>query len=175
MGWMWEYIKKPMTVGAVVPSSRFLVAKMVKPIDFSKAKNIVELGAGTGVVTKEILRQMRKDAKLTVFEIHPPFVEQLQQLNDRRMDILSTPAEQLATHVQGADAIISSLPLIAFPKKTVLKILGAVKKSLKPTGTFVQFQYAPKSRRLLKEHFSEVSLDFTPLNIPPAFVYRCRP
>lgn len=174
MRFLLEYLQKPKTVGAVVPSSRFLAAKMLKPVDFSKARTIVELGAGTGVFTKRILKRMRKDAKLTVFEINPVFIAKLSTIKHPRMTLLAKPAEQLTRHVTKADVVISSLPLMSFPEKTVKKILAEVKKSLKPDGQYIQFQYGLKSRKLLKQLFAEVSLDFTPLNVPPAFVYRCR-
>ncbi len=90
------------------------------------------------------------------------------------MNLVPQRAEQLAKHVAQADAIISSLPLMAFPTPTVRKIIAEVKKSLKPGGIYVQFQYGLKSKKLLDKHFDDVSIDFTPLNIPPAFVYRCR-
>ena len=174
VGFLTEYLRKPFVIGAVAPSSRFLAAKMLKPVDFKNARTIVELGAGTGVFTKRILTRMRKDAQLHVFEIHPPFVEKLSRIKDKRMNLVPQRAEQLAKHVAQADAIISSLPLMAFPTPTVRKIIAEVKKSLKPGGIYVQFQYGLKSKKLLARHFDDVSIDFTPLNIPPAFVYRCR-
>jgi phospholipid N-methyltransferase len=147
---------------------------MLKPVDFANARTIVELGAGTGVFTKQLLKRMRNDARLHAFEIHPPFLKQLLRIKDARMKLVPQRAEQLATHVAQADAIISSLPLMAFPTTTVNKIITAVKQSLKPGGVYVQFQYGLKSKTLLKQHFNNVSIDFTPLNIPPAFIYRCR-
>ena len=56
-------------VGAVAPSSKFLMKKRLKSVDFSKAKVIVELGPGTGVFTKGILDKMTDDAKLFSFEL----------------------------------------------------------------------------------------------------------
>ena len=124
MQFLLEYLQKPKMVGAVVPSSRFLAAKMLKPVDFLKARTIVELGAGTGVFTKEILKRMHRDAQLHVFEINPMFVKQLRELEQQGVRILGKPAEQFTKHVTGADVVISSLPLMAFPDKTVKKILA---------------------------------------------------
>lgn len=174
VGFLTEYLRKPFVIGAVAPSSRFLAAKMLKPVDFTNARTIVELGAGTGVFTKRILKRMHRDAHLHVFEIHQPFLEQLGGIKDKRMKLVPERAEQLSKHVAQADAIISSLPLMAFPAPTVRKIIAEVKKSLKPGGVYVQFQYGLKNKTLLKQHFDDVGIDFTPLNIPPAFVYRCR-
>jgi len=174
MSFLLEYLRKPQVIGAVAPSSRFLAAKMLKPVDFSKARTIVELGAGTGVFTKEIIKRMHRDAELHVFEINPTFLPRLQALEQDGVRVLDKPAEQLSMHVRRADVIISALPLMTFPDKTVNKILAEVKKSLKPGGQYIQFQYGLKSKAVLERHFSEVKLGFTPLNVPPAFVYHCK-
>ncbi|MEM1215016.1 MAG: ribosomal RNA adenine dimethylase, partial [Bacteroidota bacterium] len=72
-----EGLRNMRTVGTVTPSSRFLCESMLKGIDFSKAKFLVELGAGDGVVTKHILKRMRPDARLLAFEVQPDFCELL--------------------------------------------------------------------------------------------------
>ncbi|HAP01681.1 MAG TPA: hypothetical protein DCQ93_07140, partial [Bacteroidetes bacterium] len=79
-------------VGAVMPSSRYLVREMIKPIDFSKAHLIVEYGPGHGNITKEILKKMLPDAKLLVFEINPPFIEELEKIKDNRLHIYAMGA-----------------------------------------------------------------------------------
>lgn len=174
MGFLTECLKKPRIIGSVTPSSRFLAAKMLKPIDFSSARKIVELGAGTGVFTRRILRRMRPQSSLFVFEINPQFAGQLRMIKDKRMKLLTSSAAQLTKHVRDADVIVSSLPFAMFSERSVRRIINEVKRALKPGGMFVQYQYSLKSYNLLKQHFAEVSLDFTPLNILPAFVYLCR-
>lgn len=54
---LFQYIVNPRTVGAILPSSRFLGDKMVKRINFAKAKYIIEYGPGTGVFTEELLEK----------------------------------------------------------------------------------------------------------------------
>lgn len=174
MGFLLEYLRHPLRIGAVAPSSRFLAEKMLAPVDFSSALTMAELGAGTGAFTREILKRMHPRATLFAFEIHPPFLKQLEAIADKRLTIVNKPAEHLTKHVRQADAIISSLPLMAFPERAVLRILQEVKAALHQDGVYVQFQYTLTSRALLQQHFSDVTVDFTPLNIPPAFVYCCR-
>ena len=65
-----ESIRNIKTVGTITRSSKFLCKGMVKHVDFDNAKTIVELGAGDGVITKHILRSMRKDAILLCFEVN---------------------------------------------------------------------------------------------------------
>jgi phospholipid N-methyltransferase len=72
-----EFIKERKTVGAVLPSSKFLAAKMLKGVDFSKNLNIVELGPGTGIFTKEILKKMTDNSNLISIELNKSFYNQL--------------------------------------------------------------------------------------------------
>ena len=173
------FLKQGKDVGSITPSSKFLVKKMIEPIDFSKAKTIVEFGPGTGVITLEILKNMREDARLIVFEINEEFLTKLRKITDHRMEIVSDSAEHLEKHfsekgIDKADYIISSLPLAVIPKKTEYAILNSAKKTLRASGSFVQFQYSIASLRKLKDIFDEVKIDFTAVNIPPAFVFTCR-
>ena len=71
------FFKERKQVGALAPSSKFLVKKMCDKIDFSTAKNIVELGPGTGVFTEEILKRANPDCKIFVIELNTEFYEYL--------------------------------------------------------------------------------------------------
>ena len=175
-----EFLKKKNKVGAVAPSSRFLRKKMLKHIDFEKATVIVELGSGTGAFTFEILEKLAPDGKLIVFETNKQFYETLaKKINDERFVFVNQSAEKLPEILkeQGLDKvdyIISSLPLAILPDKVKNNILSGIKKSLKAEGLFIQFQYSLNAKKLLRNNFENVSLDFTAINIPPAFVYKCK-
>jgi phosphatidylethanolamine/phosphatidyl-N-methylethanolamine N-methyltransferase len=173
------FLKQSKNVGAVAPSSKYLVKKMVDPIDFSKVKCIVEFGPGTGSITHELLNQMPKDAILLAFEINAEFCEMLKQINDPRIKIISDTAESLETYLEEnnigkVDYIISSLPLAMIPNGIVRNILHVVKKVLSPAGAFVQYQYSLNAYKKLKATFRNVDVNFTPINIPPAFVFVCK-
>ena len=71
-----EFFKANRMVGSVLPSSRFLSSKMLAPIDFSKSKVVVELGPGTGVFTKALLKAMPQDSQLLVIELNEAFAAQ---------------------------------------------------------------------------------------------------
>lgn len=174
-----QFWKEKKMVGAMAPSSRFLAKKMLENIDFSQAKVLVELGPGTGVFTDKILEKMAPDAVLLVFELHDAFCIQLQnRISDKRVHIIHDSAEKieeyLVKHELGkADVVISSLPLANFPQELRNSILQASHKSLTEVGKYIQFQYSLQSKKHIKKVFNEVSIDFTPLNFPPAFVYTC--
>jgi phosphatidylethanolamine/phosphatidyl-N-methylethanolamine N-methyltransferase len=174
-----EFLKERKTVGAVSPSSIFLARKMVAPIDFNKARIIVELGPGTGIFTKEILKYMHADAKLFVFETQKSFCDVLEkEINDPRMILINDSAEKILEYLQQhgfekADYTVSSLPFTVIPSQVKNTILNQAVKCLKPGGLFIQFQYTLNAHKLLKSYFRNVKLDFTPMNIPPAFIYKC--
>jgi len=173
-----QFLEQNRTVGAVAPSSKFLVKKMLAPVDFKKAKVIVEFGPGTGIITRALLKKMLPDALLFSFEINKEFTEYLSSINDRRLILLNKSAEKLSEELKNhavhqSDYIISSIPLVNIPAKIENRILLTAYESLKEGGKFIQFQYSLTSQRKLKKIFGDVEVDFTPLNIPPAFIYVC--
>ena len=173
------FLKHSKNTGAVAPSSRFLVKKMLEPIDFKKVKCIVEFGPGTGSITSELLSHMPKDATLLAFEINADFCELLKQIKDPRIKIIRDTAESLESylrehHFEKVDYIISSLPLAMIPNGVVKNILAVVKKVLSPAGAFVQYQYSLNAYKKLRNTFRNVDVNFTPINIPPAFVFVCK-
>lgn len=173
------FLKHSKDTGAVAPSSRFLVKKMLEPIDFKKVKCIVEFGPGTGSITSELLHHMPKDATLLAFEINADFCAILKQINDPRIKIISDTAESLESylrenHFEKVDYIVSSLPLAMIPNGVVRNILFVVKKVLGPAGAFIQYQYSLNAYKKLKNTFKNVDVNFTPINIPPAFVFVCK-
>ena len=165
--------------GSVVPSSRFLTKKMLETVDFKSARCIIELGPGTGVFTREILDQMSNECHLFVFELNEIFVNNLNEsITDDRVHIILDSAEHMDYHLhkngfQEVDYIISSLPLTTIPLEIREAILSASYNSLKKGGEFIQFQYSLHQKKNLRKLFKQVDVSYTPLNFPPAFIYRC--
>lgn len=175
-----QFFSNKTEVGAVAPSSKILGKKMYGDLDFHNAKCIVEYGPGTGVFTLEILKRMRHDALLIIFETNSAFYAKLREnIDDERLLVVNDSAENIGDYIRAngfskADYIISSLPLTVFSKELKNSILNESVKFLKENGEFIQFQYSLNALKLLKEKFGEVKLKFTPINIPPAFVYKCK-
>jgi len=172
---MWSFVKQfvlhPKQVGSVLPSGPELAGLMIKPIDFKKAKHIVELGPGTGIITEQILKHMRKDATLTVIEINKKFCEHLNKNKDPRLKIIEGDASKLTTHVSTADYVVSGLPLANFSKEATIAILEEIKKIKK--YAYIQYHYSPIRESYYKQNFKNVKRKITLKNIPPAFVYVC--
>lgn len=160
-----EFIKHPKQVGAVAESSGFLARKMAQQI--GSATNVIEFGPGTGSVTKEILKRLPKNGKLTCLEINPKFCEDLKKIKDNRLKVVNDDVRNYSRDIEKYDCILSSLPLGIFDKlqrDKIIAISGRAKK-------YVQFQYTPFLRQKFKKYFNDVEIKFVPLNIPPAFVY----
>ena len=175
-----EFIKERKIVGAIAPSSKFLMKKMIAPIDFQKADVIVELGPGNGVFTKSILERMKQTSKLFSFELNTPFYEHISSIiDDKRLILINDTAEKIDMHLEKhgigkVDYIVSSLPFTVIPKEVKLTIIDKCVKQLKEDGMFIQFQYSLNAKKLLSSKFSQIKIDFSALNFPPAFVYKCR-
>lgn len=173
-----ESIKNLKTVGTITRSSKYLCKGMVKPIDFSTAKVIVELGAGDGVVTQHILKKMRKDAILLSFELNPKFCEQMREIEDDRLVVVEDDAEKLPSYLEQyghkkADAIISAIPFTIIPKEVTYRILENCKNHLIDGGKYVQIHYSLLPKKIYEAVFGNLDVNFVPLNVPPAWVMVC--
>ncbi len=174
-----QFVKHAKKIGAVMPSSPFLARKMVERVDFAKARVLVEFGAGTGSITKQIMRHRRKDAHFLIFEPNARFVAMLRRrFSGTRVHIIKDYAERLPLYLRKfglseADYIISGLPLAAWENARRTRVTTTAFSSLRDGGSFIQFQYSLASYRVLKELFSDVRVSLALLNVPPAFVYSC--
>ncbi|MEJ7693439.1 methyltransferase domain-containing protein [Daejeonella sp.] len=168
-----EAIKNIRQTGSVVESSAHLSEMMLSDISFGKNLQIVELGAGTGNMTKSLLNKMSPCSKLTSFEINPHLFDKLSKFDDDRLVNVNDTATKLSEYVmdQSVDYIISGLPLANINVTEKAGILDACIRILKPYGSYIQFQYSLNDLGLLKRTFAYVNCDFTLRNFPPAFVY----
>lgn len=174
-----EGIKNLKTVGTLTRSSKFLCKGAIKPIDFSKANVIVELGAGDGVITKHILKKMKPNAKLLAFEVNDKFCAQMREtIKDDRLHIIEDSAEKIGEYLASVgekqtDYIVSAIPFVALPKDVGQKIVGEAHRTLKKGGLYTQVHYSLLAKKLYEGIFGNVDVNFVPLNVPPAFVMVC--
>ena len=171
-------IKSFKTSGTITPSSKVLIKTLLAPIDFTSARCIIELGPGTGCVTRSILERMRADCFLICFEVNSDFIGELEALQDSRLRVVNSCASSIRTilddlDIEEVDHIVSSLPLALIEDEIVKRILESVRSNLREGGRFLQFQYSLSNYAELKPIFKKVKLDFTFRNMPPAFVYEC--
>ena len=170
-----ESIKNLKTVGTLVRSSKFLCKKMIRPVDFSQADNIIELGSGDGVITKHILKSMKKDAKLLAFEVNESFCNQMREIKDDRLQVIEDSAENLKKYldqnnIKEIDYVISAIPFVVVPDEIALSIVSECKKYMKEGGLYIQVHYSLLTKKMYQKVFGNVDINFVPLNLPPAFV-----
>ena len=176
-----EYIFKPRSVGAVLPSSNHLAERMVQSIDFSTAKCIVEYGAGTGVFTKKILQFKEPETVLIVFENNEHFYNQLlEAFGDMpNVHITSDSAVDIGAHLQQhgltkTDYVVSGLPFASLPRDASEGILTQTKKHLHNAGCFITFQYTLLKMDFFARFFDEIKTIKEWRNVPPAYVLVCK-
>jgi phosphatidylethanolamine/phosphatidyl-N-methylethanolamine N-methyltransferase len=174
-----EFWKDKKMIGSIIPSSKFLAAKMLNHIPFKNIKLIIELGPGTGIFTEKIIQKLDSTTQLIVLELNKEFYKELKEnISLPNVHIKEASADKIGEIMlelgfKKADIIISSLPLANFSVKLRNSILEVVKESLNDNGSFIQFQYSLNAYKSLKKLFPTVKLDYTALNFPPAFVYIC--
>ncbi|MDQ3141844.1 MAG: methyltransferase [Bacteroidota bacterium] len=174
-----EGIKNMKTVGTVMRTSPKISQMMVEEAKIKEAKNIVELGAGDGAITKHILKQMKPDARLIVFEVNPSFCKSLQKIKDSRLIIIQDSAENLESHlfkydIDHVDSIISAIPFVVLSNPLTSQILNICKKILISGGLFVQIHYSLIIKNLYEQIFGNLRIEFKAFNIPPTFIFVCK-
>ena len=170
-------VREPLSVGAVAPSSRRLANHMVA--DIRPGSRVIELGAGTGALTRAILDSGVAPADFLVIEQNEAFSE---MLRERFPQVAVTTGSALNLDRHAAvlpgppDFVVSGLPLLLFSAGRKLRLLSRVFSILAAHGVFHQFTYGgrcPVERAVLGRLGLEATLlRFAPLNLPPAFVYR---
>lgn len=183
-----ESLRSLRLTASVFPSSGKLASALARPIDFERARIIVELGPGTGVITREILKRLHPDAKLFAIDLIPAFIHHLRATcHDPRLIPVRGSAtdlqDLLAAHdVRCVDAVVSSLPLTAMDEETRTNVMLAIGKCLTADGSMTQCQWelarlrpsAFREERFLREFFGDVSVRRVLLNLPPTLVFTCR-
>ena len=181
-----EFLFHPLQTNSVCPSSTYLADAMTPAEILSPSKCVVELGPGTGAITKKIMSVIPESCIFFALEINPVFVEIMNEkfpaaavYSDSAVNI----KEYLKKHqAEYCDAVISSLPWTSFDEQLQKQLLGAIHHSLSPDGKIIAYSYLngfflPSSRRfrkLLNQHFPNVKKKMVWKNLPPAVVYECR-
>lgn len=176
-----QWLRNPLRTAAVAPSSRDLALAMLSELP-PGASRVIELGGGTGALTRALLAHgIRGDALLVVelneelhAHLHARFPDVRISLGDAT-ELLEL-AELCGFLAQGrADAIVSGLGLLAMHTEMQQAILEQAFVCLRDGGRFIQFTYGPQAP--VAESVVEVlgltvrRGDFVLRNVPPATVY----
>lgn len=173
-------LSKQGQTGAFLPSQRFLIDKMIAPVPADYTGQILELGAGTGALTRRLAGQCPA-ARILACEINPVLAQDLEYHIasaglSHRVQVVSDSAERVMARrfSSGAprpDFIISGIPLGNLDRRAVLALVQRIYQALAPGGMYIQFQYTLIDRKKVKATFTRLRTGLAPLNLPPAFVY----
>lgn len=199
-----EFWRNYHTTGAVLPSGSRLAKALSRYVgEGDRPQRILEVGPGTGPVTRRIIARMRPEDRLDLVELNESFVRRLRERLQTeppfravadRVRIFHCPIEELPCEAT-YDLVISGLPLNNFRVDEVRRILDAMLGLLSPGGTLSFFEYIAIRRmkalvtrgagrerlrgigRLLGELFrrAEIRRDWVWPNVPPAWVHHVRP
>ena len=172
-----EFLKHPLQIGSIIPSSRFLEQRILEAAAIASAKIIVELGSGTGGTTRAILRAMPQHARLLSIEINPHFHTLVSSIEDDRLIAHLGNAcelkEIISMYELGApDAIISGIPFSTMNHSEGSQVIEEISSLLAPNGRFVAYQVSKRVASLCRPFLGleQIMVEF--LNIPPMRVYK---
>lgn len=176
------FIKKPGSVGSIAPSSPDLARKMVEGIEADENNVVLEIGCGTGAITKFIKDLIPNRKSFLGIELECNFVERLEKDFPNLNFICGNACDSskiLAEHQLGkVSYIISGLPFVILPKEVSEGILREVDKMMEKGCLFRTFQYAHgynlpparKFRATLNEKYGAAKRsDIILKNIPPVY------
>lgn len=177
-----KFFRHGTKIASIAPSSKWLSRATVSNVDWANADVVVELGAGTGPITRVIAERARPETRVVVLERDPDFST---LLRDRfghlpNFDVVEGDVRDLASMLRDrgigrVDHIVSGLPVPSFPKDLQRDLFRVVRDVLSPEGAFSQItELALVYKGLYKRYFNEVKFVFEPRNFPPAGAYHCR-
>ena len=171
------FLKNPVMVGSIIPSSRVLIDRMLGPVDWENTKLFVEYGPGVGTFTRPILERLSPEAKLVTVDTNPDFTRYLREAieDERLIPVTGSAAEIeaiLAERGLGqADYVLSGLPFSTLPPGVGDEIAKATAKVIRPGGAFLVYQFSPKVLDFIKPHFRTIRRGFEWINVPPATLF----
>ena len=178
-----QFLRHPKELSSIIPSSKSLGDMAISAAKLDQAKVVVELGAGTGGITEQILKAKPREARFLAIEINEDLVKAARK-RCPGTDLILGDALHLDIYLsargeESCDAIISAIPWAAMESEPQSKLLAAVYDNLKPGGRFVTLAFLvglpfPASRRFreaLEHYFDKTGV--TPIvwrNLPPAVI-----
>ncbi|MFE7543247.1 class I SAM-dependent methyltransferase [Streptomyces platensis] len=205
-GWTFlvESIRNHRTVGSIAPSGKSLAKLLTDPLRerAPRSSNVLEVGAGTGSVTRVLLSRIPRGSRLDIVEANDQFAAHLRRLvrshpnlreKQERVRVHNVFVEQLSTD-RRYDVIVSGLPFSNLSPRQVEEIMGRYLDLLRPGGTLTYFSYCgsrwvrafltsrPEARRqrevkgLLNQYHQRYAIGCWTVwgNLPPAQVWQLR-
>lgn len=177
-----KFLRHGTKIASIAPSSRWLSRAAAGGVDWSTARTVIELGAGTGPITQVLAERAPEGCRVIAIERDPTFAALLRERYSGRpgLEIVEADVRDLESllaerGIGRADAIVSGLPVPSFPKDLQRSLFRVVGRVLAPGGVYSQITEIPwVYMPLYRRHFDEVRFVFEPRNLPPAGAYLCR-
>ncbi len=171
------FMKHPVMVGSIIPSSPILINHMLSRVDWDNTRLVVEYGPGVGTYCRPMLERMRGDATLIAIDTNPDFIDYLRReiADSRFKPVLGSAADVesiIAAHgFDHADQILSGLPFSTLPAGVGPAIASATHRALRPGGTFMVYQFRKRARDFLEPHFTDIANGFEWWTVPPCYLF----
>lgn len=171
------FVRHPVMVGSIVPSSRFVIRKMLAPVDWDNCKLFVEYGPGVGTFCQPVLDRLPRDGMLLVIDTNPDFIEYLRRtITDSRFVAVLGSAADVEDIVKAhghekADYVLSGLPFSTLPDGVGPAIAAATHRVIRKGGAFLVYQFTPRARDFMARHFTRIDSGLEVINVPPCCMY----
>jgi phosphatidylethanolamine/phosphatidyl-N-methylethanolamine N-methyltransferase len=174
-----RWLARPLQMGSIVPSSPALCARVVRHAWPEPGRAVLELGAGTGVIGRALLAAGLPPSRLAAIEIVPQMAAHLQRVLGGATVIAGdarAAATLLPERFRGRiGSVICGIPMVLLPLHDQRRFVDAMEAAAPGRG-FLHYSYCVTSplpaRRL---GLRAERLAWTPLNFPPASVWRYTP
>lgn len=171
-----SWLRAPLKVASIVPSSRQLGDAIARQIDPTRGGWVVELGAGTGPVTERLLARGIPPKRLFVVERDPALVRFLRERHPEPMlvegDAFKLPDLLARYGVERVHAVVCGIPLLSMTRADATRIVQQCLAVLEPDGELFQYTYSLFSPLPYREFGLAVRrVRRVMMNIPPAAVW----
>jgi phospholipid N-methyltransferase len=174
----WAGLIKHGQTGGIVPSQRFLIAKMIAPVPETYRGQVIELGAGNGALTLRLAARCPQ-ARILACEINPALARDIRGNLaaaglDGRVELFTGSAAALLSQIaqkEKLDFVISGIPLANLGREKALALIDTIRQNLRQGGMYIQFQHSLLDRKKIRTRFPNLRTVPVFLNFPPAVVY----
>lgn len=173
----WQRDKKG--VGALIPTSSITARRMASVINPGSGLPVLELGAGTGVITKAILERGLPPHDIVAIEYSPAFHRDLTarfpQVDFRLGDAFNLDETLGERRHEQFDCVISGVPMLSFPPEKRVSLLRDLLSRIPAGRPVIQITYSPMSPvPTMPDLYTISHFDFVVRNIPPAQLWLYR-
>lgn len=178
-----KLLAKGRSIAAVTPSGETISRMMTREVEFSRPCTIVELGAGTGAITKVITSRLQQHNRFVAIELDQDFVEILRERFPNhtilRGDACDMEEPLAKLGIRKVDYVVSGMATPSLPVRSQERLHHWLRKLLDPNGKFIQITFVPRyaPRHIYHRHYARffhtVKFSTCWRNVPPGGVFTC--